>query len=163
MLQFPSRAHHDTFRTAWGEPYSIAHFRREFEEIGEFPAGLYLTETTPYDVNPFEDGCKLLLPIAIGEHGWARTSDGAVFGEAKHSFGEVARPSPTSSQLFQLGYNSFIKSHDVQLKDVLWHWAALVESGKWEVDENGVTGGVEKWREADTEDHWQDYQLPKNL
>jgi hypothetical protein len=36
----------------------------------------------------------------------------------------------------------------------------MVESGKWEVDQDGVAGGMEKWREADTEEHWQDYQLP---
>jgi hypothetical protein len=82
-----------------------------------------------------------------------------VFGEDKQSPGEVARPTPTSTQLFQLGYNNFINSHNVQLKHILRHWTELVESGKWEIDQDGVAGGMEKWREADTEEHWQDYQL----
>jgi len=50
--------------------------------------------------------------------------------------------------------------HNVQLKYVLWRWAEMVEEGKWEVDADGVIGGMEKWKEADTEEHWQDYQLP---
>jgi hypothetical protein len=160
LLQSSSRAYHDTFRTSWGEPYSVPHFHRDFGEIIDYPAGLYLTETKPYDVNPFEDGCKLVLPFAIGENSCVRTSDGAVFGEDKQTPGEIPTPTPTSSQLFQLGYNHFIKSHNVQLKDILWHWTALVESGKWDVDQNGVIGGIEKWREADTEEHCQDYLLP---
>jgi hypothetical protein len=59
-----------------------------------------------------------------------------------------------------MGFNPFIAAHDVQLKDVLWRWMEMVEEGKWDVDERGVVGGVEKWRESDTEACWADYQLP---
>lgn len=38
----------------------------------------------------------------------------------------------------------------------------MVESGYWEVDANGVAGGIEKWREADSAAHWQKYQLPSH-
>lgn len=51
-------------------------------------------------------------------------------------------------------------NHDVQLKFVLRRWVELVESGYWEVDANGVAGGIEKWRDADTAEHWQKYKLP---
>jgi hypothetical protein len=36
----------------------------------------------------------------------------------------------------------------------------MIEDGKWEVDADGVVGGIEKWEEADTEEHRTDYQLP---
>lgn len=36
----------------------------------------------------------------------------------------------------------------------------MVEEGKWKVDEYGAVGGIERWREADEEEHWSDYQLP---
>ncbi|KAF1817963.1 uncharacterized protein K489DRAFT_385356 [Dissoconium aciculare CBS 342.82] len=160
LLQSSDSAHRDTFPTPWGESYSHSAFGGEFREIEHYPSGLYLTEIHPHSESPFEDGCKLILPFPIGENGWARTSDGAVFGEEKKRRGEVAVPYPTSTELFQLGYNHFIKRHDVQLKDVLWRWVELVESGEWGVDEDGVKGNIEKWREADTEDHWRDYQLP---
>jgi hypothetical protein len=37
----------------------------------------------------------------------------------------------------------------------------MVEDGKWEVDENGVAGGIDKLKEADTEQHWEDYIISK--
>jgi hypothetical protein len=35
-----------------------------------------------------------------------------------------------------------------------------VESGAWEVDETGVVGGIEKWRDADVEETAGEYVLP---
>jgi hypothetical protein len=35
----------------------------------------------------------------------------------------------------------------------------MVENGLWEVDDDGVTGGIEKFKEADTEAHWKDYWI----
>jgi hypothetical protein len=159
LLQGSDYAFHDTIKTPWGEDYEIFPFHRDFQTIKHYPSGLYLTETEPYNTNPFEDGCKLLLPFTIGENGWARTSDSALFGEEKHSHSEVVEPTPTSWELFQLGFNHFIKNHDVQLKHVLWQWNDLVEAGLWEVDDNGVIGGIEKWKEADTEERWGNYQM----
>jgi hypothetical protein len=66
LLQSSSAARHDTFKTSWVEPYSVPHCNRDLEKIRDYPSGLYLTETNPHDMNPFEDGCKLLLPFAIG-------------------------------------------------------------------------------------------------
>lgn len=66
----------------------------------------------------------------------------------------------TSMELYQQGYNPFTVCHDVQLKHVIQRWITMVESGYWEVNSQGVAGGIEKWREADTEEHWQKYQLP---
>jgi hypothetical protein len=160
LLQSSLPAHHDIYRTSWGEGFTIPPFPKHFQAIQDYPSGLYLTESDPYGWNPYEDGCKLLLPFTIGEHGWARTSDGALYGEDIWSTGETAKPFPTSTELFQSGFNHFTKNHDVQLKHVLRRWTELVEADVWQVDGDGVTGGIEKWREADTEEHWEDYQLP---
>jgi hypothetical protein len=123
---------------------------------------MYLTCREPYRVHPFEDGCKLLLPFPLGANRFARTSDEALIGEDIWDDGEDVRGrlQPNSTDLYQLGYNFFIARHDVQLKHVLWNWAEKVEEGKWEVDHEGVVGGMDKWNEADTEEHWIDYQLP---
>lgn len=58
--------------------------------------------------------------------------------------------------LYQLGYNHFIKSHDVQINHVLRRWAEMVEEDRWKVDAEGVLGGMDMWKEADTENAWRD-------
>ncbi|KAL7812408.1 hypothetical protein V8C44DRAFT_349429 [Trichoderma aethiopicum] len=160
LFEGSQAAHQDTRQTSWGEEVVISPFPPPFQAITSYPAGVYLTETDPHGTHPFEDGCVLILPYAIGENGWARTSDGALFGEDTHARGPVAEPMPRSTELYQQGLNHFIQRHDVQLKHVLGRWAEMVEGGKWAVDGEGVAGGVDKWREADTEDGWRDYQLP---
>lgn len=160
LFESSQGAHQDTERAPWGEEFVISPFPWHFRDVTKYPVGVYLTETDPRGAHPFEDGCKLILPYAIGDAGWARTSDGALFGENLHARGPTASPVSRSTQLYQQGFNHFIEMHDVQLKHVLGHWADMVEQGKWAVDDDGVAGGIEKWREADTEDHWHDYQLP---
>ena len=155
---------HQLFRTApWGDQFRISPFSPAFDHITTYPAGVYLTETNPHAAHPFEDGCKLVLPYALGANAFARTSDGAVIGEDVGSKGDDATAGggiePRSAELYQLGYNHFIAGHDVQLKYVLGKWVEMVEEGRWAVDERGVVGGVEGWREADTEG-WGEYQLP---
>jgi hypothetical protein len=164
LLLFSSTlcAHQETRRTPWDEQMRVSPFARDFDNISSYPAGLYLTETNPHCTHPFEDGSKLILPFTLGSNAWARTSDGALIGEHVRSAGEdaAAELEPRSVELYQLGFNHFIAAHDVQLKYVLWNWVEMIEEEKWEVNEHGVVGGMEKWREADAEEHWSDYQLP---
>jgi hypothetical protein len=164
LFSSTSSAHQETKRAPWGEQIRVSPFARDFDHISTYPAGLYLTETEPHGIQSFEDGCKLILPFTLGSNAFARTSDGALIGENVRSTGEnataAAEIETKSAKLYQLGYNHFIAAHDVQLRYVLWKWVEMVEEGRWEVDENGVVGGVEKWMEADTEEHWAEYQLP---
>ncbi|PTB61630.1 hypothetical protein BBK36DRAFT_1131311 [Trichoderma citrinoviride] len=152
LFESSQEAHQDTRQSPWGEEVVISPFPPPFQEVTNYPAGVYLTETDPHGKHPFEDGCLLILPYAIGENGWARTSDGALFGEETHARGSVAEPGGSSTELYQQGFNPFIRGHDVQLKHLLGHWTEMVESGRWAMDGEGVAGGVEKWREADTEE-----------
>jgi hypothetical protein len=33
------------------------------------------------------------------------------------------------------------------------NWTTMIENGHWEVDKDGVIGGIEKFKDPDTEDH----------
>jgi hypothetical protein len=155
-----SPAHQQSRRAPWGEQVRDSPFALNFNHISSYLSGLYLSESDPHGPHPFEDGCKLVLPFTLGSNAFARTSDGALIGEHVRREGdEAAEIELKSAELYQLGYNHFIAAHDVQLKYVLERWLEMVEEGKWDVDEHGVVGGVEKWREADTEEHWAEYQM----
>jgi hypothetical protein len=120
---------------------------RDLDDISCYLAGLCLTETRPHGTHPFEYSSKLILPFTLGFNAFARTSDGALIGEHIRKAGEGATVEiePRSAELHQLGFNHFIVAHDIQLRYVLWKWLEMIELGKWEVDEHGVVGGVEKW------------------
>jgi hypothetical protein len=140
----------------------ISPFAFGFDHVSSYPAGLYLTETNPHSTHPFEDGSKFFLPFTLGSNAFARTSDGALIGEDVRRAGDdgAIDIELKSTELYQLGLNHFIASHDAQLRYVLERWAEMVEEGKWQIDQNGVVGSIEKWGEADTEANWSDYQLP---
>lgn len=77
-------AYQETRHAPWGEDLPVSPFPYEFQSITDYPAGLYLTETESQDMHPFEDGCKLVLPFALGDNMCALTSDGAIIGENLH-------------------------------------------------------------------------------
>lgn len=164
LLLFSSTdpAYQETRRTPWGEDMHISPFAFGFDHVSSYPAGLYLTETNPHSTHPFEDGSKFFLPFTLGSNAFARTSDGALIGEDVRRAGDdgAIDIELKSTELYQLGLNHFIASHDAQLRYVLERWAEMVEEGKWQIDQNGVVGSIEKWGEADTEANWSDYQLP---
>lgn len=121
-----------------------AKFRYPFSTVEQVPCGLYL-DAFPNAQNPFEDACRLVLPIKLGDRRYARTSDG--------------RPIIKShSDLYQTGINPFVMRHGPKLVAVLENWRQHVESGHWTVNEKGVEGGVGAWRKADTRDNWWRYQ-----
>ncbi|KAK8085930.1 hypothetical protein PG994_000904 [Apiospora phragmitis] len=132
----------------------------------QFPILLFASsEGRTYDAPPsenfYEDGVKLVLPFGIGGRGWARTADGAKFGE---NTGQVKHADVEGQDmhhsLFQLGYQPFVAAHEVRLVQVLRVWVKLVESGAWKVGPDGILGGMEKWRDADTWWHWKKYVVP---
>jgi hypothetical protein len=36
----------------------------------------------------------------------------------------------------------------------------MVQGGYWKVDTDGVIGGIEEWKKADTEESWERYVIP---
>lgn len=92
----------------------------------------------------------------MGANGWARKSDASHLGEKPNVAGF---PHNTSQNLYQTGFNPWAPTHDTRLDMVLSSWLEMVRGGHWEVDEHGVAGGIEKWRDADTEEHWRKYRF----
>jgi hypothetical protein len=111
------------------------------------PSGLYLGACDRTSDTLFEDGCELLLPFEF-ENGWAKQSD----------FSDLVDRLPHQS-LLQSGVNPFNQWHPVQLQGFLEIVYANLRDGHWSVDERGVSGGLDVWKEADTEEKWQNYRL----
>ncbi|KAJ5900604.1 uncharacterized protein N7473_004674 [Penicillium subrubescens] len=96
-------------------------------------------------------GFRLVLPFALGNisHGdGARVSDGPI-------------PPGTFAYLFQHGcHHPFGGEHRSQRMERLFdHWTELIESGVWKVGKEGVEGGIETFRDADS-GAWRDYWIP---
>lgn len=134
-------------------------FGGPFGQVEKYPAGLYFSCDSPRYDRQSEDECVLVLPYCIGARGYARTSDGARFGENLMS--ETEEDGRDSFiDLYQLGYNHFITGHTRQLLDILKNWRAMIREGHWKVDADGVMGGIEEWRKADTKEDWEKYVIP---
>ncbi|KAL4766864.1 hypothetical protein BDW60DRAFT_201458 [Aspergillus nidulans var. acristatus] len=102
--------------------------------------GFYIDRVVQRRPQFWSNGCHLILPFAIDEN---------------------PKPRDACGDLYQAGMmNGITNSHSVTIDKVLDNWAERVEKGDWEVDEHGVKGGIEKFREADTEEHWQEYWIP---
>ncbi|KAK3651349.1 hypothetical protein LTR56_005806 [Elasticomyces elasticus] len=111
----------------------------------ECPVGLYLHYCDRLSEWPQEDGCRLVLPFTL-EAGWAKQSDYSA--------------ADRHDKLLQSGVNPYALSHPVQLLAFLERIYLNVHSGHWDVDEDGVAGGIEVWRKADTELGWPYYHVP---
>ena len=122
-------------------------YPHEGPEPTECPAGLYFGRCDRTSDTPFEDGCELLLPFEF-ENGWAKQSD----------FSDLMNRESHES-LLQSGVNPFNQRHPVQLQGFLEIVVSNLQDGNWSVDDHGVAGGLDLWREADTE-KWQSYWLP---
>lgn len=122
-----------------------ANFRWPFSSVETVPCGLYL-DAYPNAQNPFEDSIRLVLPFKVGgHHGQARSSDGKLVPRGNVS-------------LYGHGINPFIMRHGPKLVAILENWLSNVENGHWTVDAQGVSGGIEAWKQADMTEHWSKYQ-----
>lgn len=129
-----------------------------YNQIQSFPAGLYLNPCDRKAANAFEDTVKLVLPFGMGCNGFARTSDGAPFGDDRES--ETWKPRDTHTDLYQPGYQPFVEWHGVRLVKVFESWIGMIERGDWKVDLEGVQGTIEDFKEADTGGGWAKFVVP---
>lgn len=125
----------------------------------DIPVGLYIEPTRRYLAQDFGNESRLLLPFGVSANGYARSSNGIRLSHwpSNHIRDDV------SEGLYQVyHFSGFLPTslRSVQVHKVLLNWAERVELGDWEVDEDGVAGGIEKFKEADTQEHWQKYQVP---
>lgn len=131
------------------EPGGTGPFGYPYRRNTSFPAGLYILQTMS------DDSCKFILPFSIGGKGYARRTDGAFYGENE--------PKSSFDSLYSLGFHPFETSYANSLASVLRNWLGMVERGDWKIDGNGVAGGMEMWRQADTEEHWEKYVIKRNF
>jgi hypothetical protein len=113
------------------------------------PAGLYTDAISRGFGDSAEDGFRLILPYTIGQNESARKSDGHPIGEDNFK------------DLYQHGFQPFggDSNRAQRLVRLLENWTEMVERGLWDVGEDGVEGGIEKFREADTNARWNDYWI----
>ena len=119
-----------------------------FRPQHSIPVGLYLESCdTFHSAAPWEDGVVLILPYNMGGHdSWASMAD--------------QKPLPACNDcLYRIGWKPFIARHPPQLLAILIFWYDNLRSGNWDVDQDDVTGGMEKYREANLEEHCMEYVL----
>ncbi|CAI7652690.1 unnamed protein product [Penicillium manginii] len=125
--------------------FSVAH-----EDLGiegdSIPIGLYSEPVRRSNFDMEEAGFHIVLPFDLRR---AKMSDGrsvtdGLFTDSEGSF----------TKLFQHGYfHPFGGERRAQRLDNLFdRWTVMVESGIWTVGEDGVEGGIDKFREADRGD-----------
>lgn len=123
----------------FGWPYNI---------LTEYPAGLYFSGADRGDWNVFEDGAKLVLPYPLGVNGYAQKSDGTKIRDERGG---------GQGSLYQPGYQAVCDTHGANLACVLKNWYDMVKNGDWEVGPEGVIGGIEEFKKADTEDGFEKF------
>ncbi|KAK5696634.1 hypothetical protein LTR97_007938 [Elasticomyces elasticus] len=114
------------------------------------PNGLYLNGCGRSTQYPQEDGCSLILPFGFEAAAW---KDALWAKKGDYS------PANKCDDLLQADVNPYNDIHPVQLQAFLENVYTNVESGYWVVDEHGVAGGLDKYREADTEHGWSKYYV----
>ncbi|KAK5129517.1 hypothetical protein LTR08_003176 [Meristemomyces frigidus] len=125
-----------------------AKFRYPFSTVAAVPCGLYL-DAFANAQNPFEDACRLVLPIPLSYSRYNPHQSPPPESSARH----VRR---SHADLYQSDLNPFVMRHGPKLVAILENWLANVESGHWTVNERGVEGGVGMWRMADDgEEGWR--------
>jgi hypothetical protein len=154
LLLFRSKSNYtDTMspygETATGDP--IPEVFPSYPRITTYPAGLYFQPTSSMSS---QDEIIFVLPFGIGANGYARKSDGSTFG--KREGGEDSH-----TDLYRPGYQPLEEFGGHSLEDVLKSWRGMVERGEWEIDENGVVGGMDEWKRADTEQGWSGFVISR--
>ena len=83
----------------------------------------------------------------IGSNGFAR---GVPFKRAR--FPGTERPDQLYQEDLFGGYSGYLPwdLRSSYLHKVLESWAERVEMGDWQVDQDGIVGGIDKFKEADT-------------
>jgi hypothetical protein len=111
-------------------------------------AGLYLTPDCIH-----ADSSTLVLPFQLGAHGHVLRGDGTT----------VEREKPGQDVLYQHGECfPFLPGHGTSLAAVLVNWWEQVENEDWQVDQDGVAGGEDVWKEADMEETAENYRAEWN-
>lgn len=123
--------------------------------VEDIPSGLYIESLEDWRAEDSGNETRLLLPFAIGKNKFARSSEGFLIWKwgPGHGTDGLYRGSFASGIMPLDSFSSHIHR-------VLLNWAERVENGDWEVNEDGVAHGIEKFKDADTQEHWKKYHIP---
>jgi hypothetical protein len=124
------------------------------DEGDSIPMGLYSEPLLRSFHDTEEAGFRLVLPFALRPD--FRDEEGT-----RMSDGELVE-SGSFTELFQHGrFHPFGGERRSQrLERLSKRWTELIESGVWTVGENGVEGGIDKFRDADNGNGaWRDYWI----
>jgi hypothetical protein len=124
----------------------------------EFETGLYLLPSKHME-RP--DGCRLLLPFPMTPTKWIKFGSGDLL-EPMACFDGLYQPQAPH----RTHYAIVAESQDevewcLRLELLLNNWTSMIEDGHWEVGAEGVLGGIEKFKEADSEEQCELYFIPK--
>ncbi|KAL4864356.1 hypothetical protein BDV12DRAFT_201224 [Aspergillus spectabilis] len=115
--------------------------------------GFYIEQVIPSADFHFSNECRLELLFGIGSNGWGRQSNGQALGLNIGYWSP--QPADSTWDIYQSsGPTGWTDLRLVQIHKVLLNWAERVEEGRWQVDRDGVVGGIKKFREADWEKYW---------
>ncbi|KAF2666032.1 hypothetical protein BT63DRAFT_458396 [Microthyrium microscopicum] len=126
-----------------------------------FEAGLYLLPSAAME-RP--DGCRLLLPYPLTPQKWVKYGSGDLLHKEDRFDGlyQGQRQSRGMRHYLLLGEPQDPCSEwCLRLELLLQNWKDMVEKGHWKVDADGVAGGIDMFKEADSEDKWDLYHVPK--
>ena len=70
------------------------------------------------------------------------------------------RPDDTFADMYQPIHQPFTEMHAVRLISFLQDWLEMGHSGDWEVNADGVVGGIDAWWKPDTEDSGDRFVIP---
>jgi hypothetical protein len=118
-----------------GKPW-VFHNDDQFDPM--VPWGVHLDHYELDSLTPFEDGCVLALPYNM------------------YTVGDKLNRTPAgeSTELYQIGWNSFMPKHSTQLLTVLRNFITHVASGQWRVGSDGVDEPDTKFTEIDWDGKW---------
>lgn len=104
------------------------------------------------------DAVRLVLPSPIGANGWVREGNDE-FTTEEHRAEGVPDGRVQNDALYQYGWCPFLPRHLPTFSVILNNWKRLIEDGVWKVGPDGVEGGIETWKQADTEEHCLSYRI----
>jgi hypothetical protein len=149
----PSIRGEESFRVKYLEGSQCRFRGYPWEFASEFEAGLYLLPSRDIE-RP--DGCKLLLPFPMTPDKWVKLGSGDPL-KVWDRYDGLYQPQPGGMSTFIAEGPKDGSSWHLRLELLFRNWTRMIESGYWEVGADGVVGGTEKFKEADSEGKWKLY------
>jgi hypothetical protein len=141
-----------------GEPFDPHKFNSfPWERLPNFETGLYVTTNRHMEC---PDGCRLLLPFPITPGKFAKFGDGRLL-DAQRSYDGLYQPTNGGYHYATEMPHGANVDWNLRLELLFKQWTWMIENGHWDVGngDEGVLGGAEKFKEADSDSKWHFYYI----